>query len=410
MQKSGDVVIPMQQSTNKPLDIQYLVSSGESLWRMEKLPSLPIFAERVVAFLQALSRKLLAGQRGYPDVATFAFWCRQAAVIKEKERYVNCTNQRGRGLIFHIAPSNVPVNFAFSMVAGLLAGNANIVRVPSKDFPQVTLICEAISGLLEETFADLAPYLCVVRYPSGHEATSVLSALCDVRVIWGGDETIANIRRYPLGPRASEITFADRFSMAVINADAYLATQDKQKVASDFYNDTYLTDQNACTSPRLVVWLGDEKERAQEAFWKALEAHLIAAQYTLQPSQAVGKLTAFYTAAAAFPMRMVSGKNQTIFRVQVPTLTSELPDYFYHSGFFFEYNAKDILEMTAVLNDKMQTLSYYGVERETLLRLVAHLPGRGLDRVVPIGQTMDFALVWDGYDLIYGMSRQVSIA
>ncbi len=32
-------------------------------------------------------------------------------------------------------------------------------------------------------------------------------------VIWGGDETVADIRKNPLGPRAKEITFADRYSV-----------------------------------------------------------------------------------------------------------------------------------------------------------------------------------------------------
>lgn len=43
---------------------------------------------------------------------------------------------QGRGVAFHIAPSNVAVNFAFSLAAGLLTGNANIVRLSSKPFPR----------------------------------------------------------------------------------------------------------------------------------------------------------------------------------------------------------------------------------------------------------------------------------
>ena len=32
---------------------------------------------------------------------------------------------------------------------------------------------------------------------------------------------------------------------------------------------------------------------------------------------------------------------------------------------------------------------------------------RGVDRIVPIGRTMDFSLMWDGYDLIRSMSRRI---
>jgi len=33
----------------------------------------------------------------------------------------------------------------------------------------------------------------------------------------------------------------------------------------------------------------------------------------------------------------------------------------------------------------------------------------GIDRIVPMGKSMDFALIWDGYDLIRQMSRRVTI-
>ena len=48
----------------------------------------------------------------------------------------------GRGTVLHITPSNVPTNFAYSMVFGLLSGNNNIIRLPSKNFLQVKILCE----------------------------------------------------------------------------------------------------------------------------------------------------------------------------------------------------------------------------------------------------------------------------
>ena len=35
-------------------------------------------------------------------------------------------------MIFHITPSNIPTNFAYSFIFGLLTGNSNIVKVPTK--------------------------------------------------------------------------------------------------------------------------------------------------------------------------------------------------------------------------------------------------------------------------------------
>ena len=41
----------------------------------------------------------------------------------------------GWGTVLHIAPSNIPVNFAFSFLMGFLSGNVNHVRVPSNPLP-----------------------------------------------------------------------------------------------------------------------------------------------------------------------------------------------------------------------------------------------------------------------------------
>ena len=58
----------------------------------------------------------------------------------------------GRGTVLHITPSNVPTNFAYSMVFGLLSGNNNIIRLPSKNFLQVKILCEILKNYLQKDF------------------------------------------------------------------------------------------------------------------------------------------------------------------------------------------------------------------------------------------------------------------
>ena len=84
-------------------------------------------------FLQDISSELIKSpeSRKYPDIMGFAFWCRKANINKLKKLFEDGLIRLGLGLVLHITPSNVPVNFAFSFAFGLLAGNANIVRAPS---------------------------------------------------------------------------------------------------------------------------------------------------------------------------------------------------------------------------------------------------------------------------------------
>lgn len=413
-QKSGGAAIPMRQNSIKTipadLNITCLTGSAEIIEQMQEKRAFKPFDEAIITFLDAISKALRRdlGARQYPDVVTFGFWCRKASIMEQKKKNaIRTENRLGRGIIFHIAPSNVPVNFAYSMAAGLLAGNANIVRVPSKDFEQVSIIADAINSVLnEEVGKSLKGYLALIRYGHDDKVTEYLSAICDTRVIWGGDETIRAIRKSPLKPRANEITFADRYSLAVIDADDYLKSEDKKSIATGFYNDTYLTDQNACTSPRIVIWLGEEKEKAKEQFWEELY-QLVQDQYMIQPVQAVSKRESFFRLAALLEgTKLIQGKDNRLVLVQVPRLTPDLMVFKNNSGYFFEYDAQAISEIFLLCNDSQcQTIGYYGGVKETIQEFLFEERPKGVDRVVPVGKTMDFELVWDGVELINQMSR-----
>jgi len=365
------------------------------------------FNDNVLEFFNDLSKRLTK-VREYSDVATFGFWCRKAALQKEKAAYDDLDLRLGKGVVFHSTPSNVPVNFAFSFAAGLLAGNANIVRLPGKDFEQVIIIIDAIKELFAGKYANLSPYLCFVKYPPDKELHDKFSSVCDVRVIWGGDNTINELRQSPLKPRATELTFADRYSIAVINADKYVEAEDKSKIAQDFYNDTYFSDQNACTSPRIIFWIGDHKEEAKKAFWESIRA-LAKEKYELAPVQAVGKLAMFYKTAANIPVSLTDFEDNYVTRISVNDADEELMRFKYNSGFFFENDISKLKDIFPICGERLQTLIYYGFAKEKLTEFIAECKPKGIDRAVPMGKSMDFSLTWDGYDLIRQLSRKVMV-
>ena len=385
--------------------LQYTVGTPETVEGMRTLKALRPFDDAVIAFLNDLSGELRK-VREYPDVATFGFWCRKAALLQEKAKYDDIGERFGKGIVFHSTPSNVPVNFAFSFAAGLLAGNANIVRLPGKPFEQVEIISSAVRKLLEGQHAALAPYIAFVKFPPAREITDAFSAACNVRVIWGGDRTVAELRQSPIPARTTEITFADRHSIAVIDADAYLAAERKDTVIRNFYNDTYYTDQNACTSPRIIFWAGEKKAEAKEDFWRRVH-ELVKQKYTLAPVQSVGKLTAMYTAAAARKLALVKSEDMLVTRLVPETADASLMDYKYNSGFFFEKDIDSLAEIAGVCDLRCQTLTTFGVKDEDIRAFLEEARPAGVDRVVPIGKSMDFSLIWDGYDLIRQMSRRI---
>jgi len=396
-------------------EVDFLFPKNIDIESFSIKPSLEPFSDEIVNYLNALSKVLNKDPRTkiYPDVATFGFFCRKANIIFLKKKYKTEGIMRlGRGIVFHIAPSNVAVNFAYSLLSGLLAGNLNIVRVPSKNFEQVHIICEAIKKLNKEPkYKSLSAYISLVRYNRMNSATKYFSSICDVRIIWGGNQTIEQIRENKIPSQSFDLTFADRYSLCTINANKYVKEKLLDKIAQAFYNDTYLFDQNACTSPHLLIWLGSNKnvKKAKRIFWDTLYK-FIKSKYIIQPVIAVDKLTSFYNQSAHInkAKKIVSSDN-LIWRIELENLPKNIDEFSCTSGYFSEYHATSLSEIRKIINRKYQTLSYYGFSKKKLNNLIKKIKPSGIDRIVPIGKTSEFSLIWDGFDLIEILSRRVDI-
>ncbi len=396
-------------------DIEIINQSG-TIPDIEKIMgTLPLspFNKDTINYLHILSKELNKHPmlKNYPDVAAFSFFCRKANILSYEAKFNDKDKIRlGRGVIFHIAPSNVPVNFAFSLVAGLLSGNTNIVKVPSKSFTQIDIISSAINEIAKDPkFSDISKRIVLVKYDRNSNATKYFSSNCDVRIIWGGDQTIKEVRNNKLQARSFDLTFADRFSMCVINARNYNKESNPNKIARGFFNDTYLFDQNACTSPHLIIWIGSERDakNAKKKFWESLY-EILKRRYRVQSISAMNKLTAFCNQAMQTnDLCLEENKDNLLWRVELKNLKNDLHKFRSNSGYFLEFQTSSLIDISTIINRKYQTLSYYGFKKEEMKDLILNLNPVGIDRLVPIGRTMEFSLVWDGYNLIKSLSRRI---
>ena len=387
------------------MDVEYLLGA-------EDICALPLrpYSDEAVDFLHRWSGLLLAAgeSRAFPDVVTFAFWCRKSNLQKLKNAASLEPFRLGRGLAFHIAPSNIPVNFAFSYAFGLLAGNANIVRLPSAAFPQVALLRDTCRQALEE-FPEIEKRTAWIRYPVNAETTAYFSRMADARMIWGGDETIASVLAGGGKPRCADVLFADRYSVCVLDGARILAAEEQElkKLAQDFYNDTWLMDQNACSSPRLILWL-NAAAAAKSRFWNA--AHALAAEkYTLQPASAMDKYVQLCAdAAGGLAIGHVTQMGNLTYRVELSALPEDITGLRGKCGYFYEYDLSGLQELSPYITEKIQTVTYFGVQAQALQSWVLEERLRGVDRIVPVGKAMDINVIWDGYDIIRALSRIVS--
>jgi flagellar basal body L-ring protein FlgH len=372
-----------------------------------------IFSQNAILFLEALSKELFKDKRNrnYPDIISFAYWCRRSNLNSIAKNFRD-ERRIGRGVAFHVAPTNVPINFAFSLAFGLLSGNSNIVRVSEKVHEQSQIVGTAINIVLNEAeHSNMKHRIALVRYPRDSSNSTIFSSTADARIFWGGDQTITEMRGMVAPARCVDVCFADRYSFCTIVAAAVEMADDGalDQLVNGFYNDVYLFDQNACSSPHLVVWQGaeDSVHRARKKFWDRLSS-LIQSRYEFQPIQAVDKLALLCRAAIEIDgAQVLPATNNLLRRVVLKDVPENIDQFRGQYGLFYEIMANDLSWLKHIVNDRYQTLTYFGVDPKELASRVMSLRLRGIDRIVPVGQALDIGIIWDGYDVVDMLSRIV---
>jgi len=373
-----------------------------------------IFDDRVIEFFDDLSKSLLKGKevKYFPDVVSFLFFSRKSNLNKIKNNYLEQKKNLGRGLSFHISPSNVPINFAYTLLAGLISGNKCIVRVTSKEFDQVTFLISEIKKKLNlRKYLFIKKNILVIKYKYDKEITDYLSKISDIRIIWGGDKTVTEIRKSPIKPRSFDITFADRYSACLIDTNYYINSEDKTKIANNFFNDTYYFYQKACSSPHLIFWLGDKDQylKAKKVFWEKLYQVLEKKKFTLDSFSILNKYKII--CGSAFKNNHESIKIYKDNRINIIKLKKLNKNVFSIScgdGLFAEYQSKNINSLIKIMSQKFQTLTYIGNKKEKVLEKIINNSPKGLDRLVEVGEAGNFSFDWDGYDLVRHMSRKIN--
>lgn len=361
-------------------------------------------------FLSALSAAVREGCARREELAAFGFWCRRAHLEQLRERHASRLPRLGRGLLFHAAPSNVPAMFAYSYAVGLLAGNANLVRLSTRRGEAEAVLCRCLGEVLNRPeFAPVKARSSFISYPRDDGLTAALLSGCDGRVVWGGDATVAAMRRIPMPPYAVDLSFPDRWSLALLSrgAVARMSEEELAGLARRFYNDTYLMDQNACSSPQLAVWLVDGGDGgARRRWWQAL-AQEAERRYALGAFQAARKLEQFCRRAMAAPgvkgLERYGGN--LVWTAPLEPQEDRPPKGGF--GLFWETEIKTLDQLPALLDRRTQTVVCVGPEPEEVAAFLARRGARGVTRVVPAGQALEMDTVWDGHDLIAELSRTI---
>lgn len=371
-------------------------------------------SEESVALLATISKAILASPfaRSQPQYVALGYWLRPAAL----ERMCQSLRSRmaqdhnilvPRGIALHLPPTNVDTIFVYSWAISVLAGNCNIVRLPSEVDAGTGWLAEMIAEVIAKAGEDKRQLFCQLPQNSG--VIEDISAHCDLRMIWGGDAKVKSVSRVSIRPDGLSIGFPDRKSLAVIKSDAYRSAEESERdaLSAKFFNDVYWFNQMGCGSPRIIYWVGEPEELVDD-FYSRLDRQVALKVHKTETGIAIEKFAFLNDMLAAGVAQSAKAYSNALHVIETdqPIASFEKSG---GGGMLAQTVVASIADIAPDVTRKIQTIGYFGFN-ETELRALAHtIASRGGYRIVPIGQALQFDIIWDGIDLIQQLTRTIVI-
>lgn len=381
--------------------------SEQQAGEVMRQPSLAAFSKVQISFLTKLSLEIINGaeSRRFPDLITFGYFIRPANIegyFSNRQNSVNFT-ATGVGTALHVAPSNIPINFAFSWLFGFIAGCKNLVRLPSAQSAQIRLFLEAfesVSSLPE--FSEIKKTNYFFRSERESAILDGLVPLVDALLVWGGDSTVEYFRALVKSPNVRQIFFPSRQSSMIVNASGVLEVLESQ-TQMDFlrslYNDTFLTDCNACSSPSKIFFVGDESDctKASSLLFSKLNEYLITGDQSIPIVPRMMDSLASMESSPDWGQAHAHGLSIREFRFKDGQTSLKRPLRF---GAFFVKNLTAVEQVTSHLSKDEQTIIHWGFS-EVEVSDLGHrlcLGGTNATRLVPLGSALEMGFFWEGRD------------
>lgn len=368
-----------------------------------------------ISFLDHLSSELKKNKKIFqsPELFYLMLFCSKKNILKFKNSFKENQFRVGRGLAFHVCPNNVPINFVFSFIFGLLSGNTNIIKLTSQHSDEKKLILKCINRVFTmKKFFRLKKTNFFIEYnhDTNVDITKLVSAKSDSRIIWGGDATVNALRKIETPPRCIDINFSDRYSLSVINSKEMnnLPKNSINILARKFFYDVFTMNQMACNSPHFIFWVGQINPKIEKYFWNKV-SEISKEKFKFDEVHVIRKYNNLIDKVMDLKfINKVNMYKNFLYVVNVNEKILNIENIRGESGTIFQIKIKNMNKLSKFIKKKCQTITYYGIQEKDFKNLIKKDSLLGADRIVEIGRAFDFDLNWDGFDTIKTLTRVVN--
>ena len=215
-------------------------------------------------------------------------------------------------------------------------------------------------------------------------------------------------KKFETKPRCIDLNFSNRVSGAIISLKSLKKLDYKElyNLIFKFYNDSYLMDQQGCSSPQVIFWYGKKDNKVIQIFWNIL-SDIVSKNYNFDYSLGLRKTE--LTSSIVLKeknLKSINFENLKIVRYRLKK-TEKFDKLDNSFGTFLEVDLDNFKKIKKFINERFQTLLYYGIKKEELISYISKNNFNGIDRIVSFGRAFDMGHIWDGFDIISSLSRKI---
>lgn len=377
-----------------------LPTSDQLRWHLQARlsdESLQPWCDELIEAVHGLSSFLLkhTDAKAFPEIIALGFWARQRNIrqIAAQQSFVE---SKRPAKVFHIGPANVDTVYFYSFLLSFLSANQNIVRISNRSGAAVYELLRLLQGFLQQhPDSLLGKRVSVLEYPADQEeVTQALSAWADMRVIWGGDDSIQAINR--IAPHVNQLNFPDRYSIALLRVE----NEDQvEKAVEGMCKDLLPFRQQACSSPKAIFWLKTPKV-LQSAFFNNLNKAIAKSVNGFDMRDQVEQFVDCQRIAIVNQVTVLSLEHSQLTHLELMQIPSDV--FNSHSGHGLILSTDIDTPESLPFADKLQTIAVFNIPVFMQDDLIAN---HYVKRVVPLGEALSFHHIWDGVDLCQAFGK-----
>lgn len=307
-----------------------------------------------------------------------------------------------RGLVCHWLAGNVQILGMFALVQCIISKNVNLLKVSSRDDGVFTDILNEFKGVSYTTEAgqtiigdDLLKTIAVVYFNRyADKLGEEMSKQADVRIAWGGRESVETVSAYPARYDAETVIFGPKLSYSVIAKEELSSVQEAKKLARKVSVDVSVFDQTGCASPHnlyveeggvvspeeFVDIVGDSMQKTELQIPKPL----------ISPEQ----VSQIHSIRGVYDFKgTVKGSETMSWTILLDDLDEiDKPVY---SRVLFVHKVKSIFDCLKYIDENTQTIGIAAPTKKAI-EFVTEATKLGVMRLPLIGRMLNFEMPWDG--------------